>query len=67
MTWVTGLGGEGMMLWDPKSHYEFRRVETMLKVKKFIDDEAVVLGKEKGSGRCENMMGALICKNKAGV
>ena len=39
----------------------------MLKVKEFHDDEAVVIGKENGSGRCENMMGALVCKNKDGV
>ena len=67
MDWVTSLGGEGMMIWDPKSPYEYWRSESMLKVKKFIDDEAVVLGKEKGTGRCSNMMGALVCKNKAGV
>ena len=55
------------MLRDPKSHYEYRRVDTMLKVKEFHDDEARVTGWEKGSGRCENMMGALCCKNKDGV
>ena len=61
---ITGMKGEGVMLRDPKSKYEYRRVETMLKVKEFIDDEATVIGKEFGSGRCENMMGALVCKNK---
>lgn len=64
---ITGLKGEGVMLRDPKSHYEYRRVDTMLKVKEFQDDEATVIGKEKGTGRCENMMGALVVKNKQGV
>lgn len=64
---VLAESGEGMMLRDPKSPYEFRRTKTMLKVKEFHDDEAVVLGKEKGSGRLSNMMGALVCKNKAGT
>jgi len=67
MVRITGLKGEGVMLWDPKSMYEYRWVESMLKVKEFHDDEAVVIGSERGSGRCENMMGALVCKNKAGV
>jgi DNA ligase 1 len=64
---VTDLGGEGMMIRDPKSFYEYWRSESMLKVKKFLDDEAVVIGKESGTGRCENMMGALVVKNKFGV
>lgn len=63
---VTALKGEGMMIRDPKSHYEHRRVKTMLKVKEFHDDEAVVLGSERGTGRLEKLMGKLIVKNKAG-
>lgn len=63
---ITGLGGEGVMLRDPKSKYEHRRVKTMLKVKEFHDDEATVVGQEKGTGRLENLMGAIVVKNKAG-
>jgi DNA ligase-1 len=59
--------GEGMMLRDPKSYYENRRSKSLLKVKTFHDDEAVVLGHEKGTGRCAGMVGALRCKNKLGV
>jgi DNA ligase-1 len=59
--------GEGLMLREPNSKYEYRRVDSMLKVKVFHDEEAVVIGKEKGTGRCSNMMGALICKDKKGV
>ena len=63
---VVALGGEGMMIRDPKSKYEHRRVKTMLKVKEFHDDEATVIGSEKGTGRLENLMGAVVVKNKAG-
>lgn len=64
---VTGLKGEGMMIRDPKSKYEHRRVKTMLKVKEFHDDEATVIGHEKGTGRNEKVMGAIVVKNKSGV
>lgn len=63
---VIALKGEGMMIRDPKSKYENRRAKTMLKVKEFHDDEATVIGHEKGTGRLEKLMGALIVKNKAG-
>ena len=56
---LLALGGEGVMIKDPKSKYEHKRSFKLLKVKSFIDAEAEVLGMEKGSGRCENMMGAL--------
>ena len=49
---VTAIQGEGMMIRAPDSPYEYRRSKEMLKVKEFHDDEAVVLGKEFGSGRC---------------
>ena len=63
---VLALGGEGMMVRDPKSKYEHRRTKTMLKVKEFHDDEATVIGHEKGTGRLEKLMGAIVVKNKSG-
>ena len=61
-------GGEGLMIKDPKSKYEHKRSYKLLKVKVFIDAEAKVLGWEYGTGRCENMMGALKVKDvKSGV
>lgn len=63
---VIALKGEGMMIRDPKSKYEHRRTKTMLKVKEFHDDEATVIGSNKGTGRLEKLMGAIIVKNKAG-
>jgi DNA ligase-1 len=59
MAKVIGENGEGAMLKDPDSKYEHKRSDKLLKVKKFEDSEAEVLGWEYGSGRCEEMMGAL--------
>jgi DNA ligase 1 len=64
---VIALGGEGMMIRDPNSNYEYRRSDRMLKVKQAYDAEAVVLQKIKGTGRCSNMMGALLCRNNDGI
>ena len=51
--------GEGVMLKDPKSKYEGKRSNALLKVKRFEDTEAKVLAHLKGTGRCSNMMGAI--------
>ena len=47
------------MIKDPNSEYENKRSFALLKVKKFNDAEATVLGHEKGTGRCSDMCGAL--------
>lgn len=41
---VLALSGEGLMLRNPDSFYERRRSDNLLKVKKFLDDEALVIG-----------------------
>jgi DNA ligase-1 len=56
---VLALKGEGLMLKDPKSKYEGMRSAKLLKVKKFEDAEATVIGHVQGSGRCSSMLGAL--------
>jgi DNA ligase-1 len=43
---VCDLGGEGVMIRDPDSAYENRRSDRLLKVKKFDDAEATVIGHE---------------------
>lgn len=67
MTRVVGMGGEGMMIRNPESYYEYRRSDQMLKVKQAYDAEAVVIKKIKGTGRCSNMMGALLVRNNEGI
>ncbi|WP_338871389.1 DNA ligase [Myxococcus stipitatus] len=56
---VEALGGEGLMLRKPGSRYEVGRSHTLLKVKSFKDDEAVVVGHVAGAGRHKGRLGAL--------
>jgi DNA ligase OB-like domain/ATP dependent DNA ligase domain/PBZ domain len=58
---VLELGGEGLMLRKPGSDYEHGRSRALLKVKRFFDEEAKVVGHKPGTGRCSGMMGALLC------
>lgn len=63
---ITKDKGEGCIIRDPNSKYENKRSDKMLKVKKFLDAEATVIGIVKGTGRCEKMMGALEVKGDNG-
>ena len=55
-------GGEGVMLREPGSLYEEGRSTTLLKVKTFFDDEAVVLKHVPGRGKHKGRLGALRVK-----
>eukprot|EP00930_Biecheleria_cincta_P049778 TRINITY_DN34983_c0_g1_i1.p1 TRINITY_DN34983_c0_g1~~TRINITY_DN34983_c0_g1_i1.p1 ORF type:complete len:692 (-),score=162.13 TRINITY_DN34983_c0_g1_i1:290-2365(-) len=59
---VETCGGEGLMLRCPGSKYEHRRSKSLLKVKTFHDEEAIVVGHEGGTGRVSGMCGALLCE-----
>ncbi len=59
---VIGLGGEGLMLRKPGSKYEFARSSTLLKVKKFHDAEATVVGHEPGKGRHKGRLGSVLAE-----
>lgn len=67
---VVAQGAEGLMLRRPGSLYEPKRSGTILKLKKFIDDDAVVYGYEAieintpGKEHLRGAMGALLCKMK---
>lgn len=63
---ICGGKGEGVMLKDPKSLYEGRRSMSLLKVKRFEDAEAKVIGHLRGTGRCETMCGAIRVREKDG-
>ena len=58
---VEALGGEGLMLRKPGSHYESGRSSSLLKVKTFHDTEAIVVGYKPGEGRHKGRVGALEC------
>lgn len=63
---VVALGGEGFMLRDKTALYEGFRSSTLLKVKKWLDAEALVVGYEPGKGRHKGRMGALIVEMEDG-
>jgi DNA ligase-1 len=64
---VEALGGEGLMLRQPNSRYAVGRSLTLLKVKRFQDAEARVLGHEGGKGRHKGRLGALLVEMANGI
>ncbi len=64
---IEALGGEGLMLRQPASFYEPRRSSTLLKVKRFQNCEAVVIGHEPGKGRHKGRLGALLVQLPNGI
>ncbi|MGH7213233.1 MAG: DNA ligase [Tepidisphaeraceae bacterium] len=59
---VESLGGEGLMLRQPKSLYAVGRSSTLLKVKSFKDDEATIIAHQPGTGRHKGRLGALLVR-----
>jgi len=59
---IIKLDGEGAMLRKPGSHYVRSRSDTLWKVKRFRDSEAVVIAHTAGKGKYKGMLGALICR-----
>lgn len=69
---VVAQGAEGLMLRKPRSIYDYKRSSTLLKVKKYIHDEATVVAYQEseietaGKAHLIGSMGALICDSKFG-
>lgn len=63
---VEGLGGEGLMLRQPKSKYEVGRSTSLLKVKTFQDAEARVVAHVPGAGKHKGRLGAVVCELPSG-
>ena len=61
------VGGEGLMLRQPGSLYEAGRSSTLLKVKRFHDAEARVIGYLPGAGKHKGRTGSLECQLGSGV
>jgi len=59
---ILAAGGEGVMLRERKSKYIHGRSNSLLKVKRFRNDEAEVVGYKKGKGKHANRIGALVVK-----
>jgi len=65
---VLEQGNEGLMLRKPRSFYEGKRSDTLLKLKKFFDAEAKVINHiPLESSTKTNMMGALECVDEKGL
>lgn len=59
--------GEGLMLHHQDAFYTPGRSHSILKLKKYSDDEAVVLEYVAGKGKYENQLGSLKVKTKDGI
>lgn len=57
---VEALGGEGLMMRQPRSVYEVGRSFTLLKVKSFLDAEARVVDHVPGAGKHKGRLGSLL-------
>jgi len=64
---VDGKAGEGLMLRKANAHYESGRNESLLKVKKHQDAEAVVIGYKAGEGKYAGLLGSLHVRTKDGT
>ncbi|XP_059154925.1 uncharacterized protein LOC131940296 [Physella acuta] len=65
LTKVLNMGGEGLMIRKPLSKYEATRSDTLLKIKKFYDAEAIVIGHEDSKSN-PGLCGALRCRMACG-
>lgn len=54
--------GEGVMLRKVSSRYQAGRGSDLLKLKRYADDEALVVGYKPGTGRLLGMMGAMLVR-----
>jgi len=59
---VVAGGGEGVVVRHPTAAHRGGRNSGVLKLKKFLDDEALVTGHEAGKGKHVGRMGALVCR-----
>ena len=55
-------GGEGIMLKDPKSKYEDKRSNYMLKYKPAFDEEAIIIDYKEGKGKYSGLLGGFVCR-----
>ncbi len=63
---IIDRGGEGVILRDPQAPYLRTRSETMLKLKRWQDDECVITAHLPGNGKYSGMLGAVECRWKDG-
>jgi DNA ligase-1 len=64
---VIDCGGEGLMLHAKNAYYEDGRSLQLLKVKRYADAEARVIGHIAGKGKFSGMMGSLMVETAKGI
>ena len=64
---VVDNNGEGLMLHLASATYQSGRSKNLLKLKKHLDAEAVVIGHSAGKGKYKGLLGALLVKTAEGV
>ena len=64
---VVTSGGEGLMLHHQDALYRSGRNPKLMKLKKYQDDEAIVIKHLPGKGKYSNLLGALLVEDKAGL
>ena len=64
---IIEAGGEGLMLHHIDAFYQVKRSKGLMKLKRYDDAEAKVLGYVAGKGKHLGRMGSLIVKNTQGI
>jgi DNA ligase-1 len=64
---ILEAGGEGLMLHRDSALYHAQRSDDLLKVKRYEDAEAIVIGHIPGNGKYEGMLGALEVQRPDGL
>jgi DNA ligase 1 len=64
---IESLGGEGVVIRDPRLPYRTGRLPDVLKVKRFSDMEGTVIGYKPGKGKFKGMMGSLTLRLDNGI
>ena len=64
---VTAQGGEGLMLHARQARYHSGRSDDLLKLKKYDEGEAEVIGYRPGKGRLKGMVGSLKVRTDDGI
>jgi len=64
---ITLMQGEGLMLHHQAAHYRAGRNPKLMKLKKYQDDEAIVIKHFSGKGKYTDQLGALLVEDKNGL
>ncbi|RBW44554.1 DNA ligase [Psychromonas sp. B3M02] len=64
---VVNAGGEGLMLHHQDALYQHLRSRDLMKLKRFEDAEATVVGHFPGKGKYQGMLGALLVETEDGI